>query len=137
MERATMPMKLKTELDNPASANIDQMTTLDAVSLINSEDANVAAAVREALPQIAAAVDIIAAAIATGGRLIYLGAGTSGRLGVLDAVECVPTFSVPPDLVQGLIAGGAAMRLTNSIEGAEDMPDGARDDLAARGLTGT
>lgn len=129
-----MPMKLTTELDNPASANIDQMTTLDAVSLINREDAKAAAAVREALPQIAEAVDIIAAAIAKGGRLIYLGAGTSGRLGVLDAVECVPTFSVEPDLVQGLIAGGADA-LTNSIEGAEDKPCGARDDLAARGLT--
>lgn len=129
-----MPVKLKTELANPASANIDQMTTLDAVSLINREDAKVAAAVREALPQIAAAVDIIAAALAKGGRLIYLGAGTSGRLGVLDAVECVPTFSVAPDLLQGLIAGGADA-LTNSIEGAEDMLDGAREDLAARGLT--
>jgi len=134
MERAAMPVTLNTERDNPASANIDQMTTLDAVSLINREDAKVAAAVREALPQIAAAVDIIAAAIAKGGRLIYLGAGTSGRLGVLDAVECAPTFSVAPDLVQGLIAGGADA-LTESIEGAEDKPDSAREDLAARGLT--
>ena len=129
-----MPVTLKTERDNPASANIDQMSTLDAVSLINREDAKVAAAVREALPQVAAAVDIIAAAIARGGRLIYLGAGTSGRLGVLDAVECAPTFSVGPDLVQGVIAGGVGA-LTNSIEGAEDKPDGAQGDLAARGLT--
>ena len=128
-------MKLTTEQENPASVNIDQMTALEAVSLINREDAKVAAAVRVALPQIAEAVDIIADALARGGRLFYLGAGTSGRLGVLDAVECVPTFSVAPDLVQGIVAGGADA-LTASIEGAEDQPANARDDLNARGLTG-
>ena len=127
-------MNLTTEQDNPVSANIDQMTTLDAVSLINREDAKVAAAVREALPQIAVAVDVIAEAIAKGGRLFYIGAGTSGRLGVLDAVETVPTFSVAPDLVQGVIAGGSDA-LTQSIEGAEDRPEGAREDLIARELT--
>jgi len=127
-------MNLTTERDNPVSANIDQMTTLDAVSLINREDAKVAAAVREALPQIAEAVDVIAEAIAKGGRLFYIGAGTSGRLGVLDAVETVPTFSVAPDLVQGVIAGGSDA-LTQSIEGAEDRPEGAREDLIARELT--
>jgi len=127
-------MNLTTERDNPVSANIDQMTTLDAVSLINREDAKVAAAVREALPQIAVAVDVIAEAIAKGGRLFYIGAGTSGRLGVLDAVETVPTFSVAPDLVQGVIAGGSDA-LTQSIEGAEDRPEGAREDLIARELT--
>ena len=128
-------MKLTTEQENPASVNIDQMTALEAVSLINREDAKVAAAVRVALPQIAEAVDIIADALARGGRLFYLGAGTSGRLGVLDAVECVPTFSVAPDLAQGIVAGGADA-LTASIEGAEDQPANARDDLYARGLTG-
>lgn len=127
-------MKLTTEQANPVSANIDQMTTLDALRLINREDAKVAAAVREALPQIAEAVDIIAEAIAKGGRLIYLGAGTSGRLGVLDAVETVPTFSVPSDLAQGVIAGGLDA-LTNSIEGAEDRPQGGQEDLIARELT--
>ncbi|MCY3914772.1 MAG: N-acetylmuramic acid 6-phosphate etherase [Chloroflexi bacterium] len=127
-------MNLTTEQDNPESKNIDQMATLDALRLINREDAKVAAAVREALPQVAEAVDIIAEAVANGGRLFYVGAGASGRLGLLDAVECVPTFSVSPDLVQGLIAGGSDA-LTQSIEGAEDRPDDARDDLKARGLT--
>ena len=127
-------MNLTTEQDNPESKNIDQMATLDALRLINREDAKVAHAVREALPQVAEAVDDIAEAIANGGRLFYVGAGTSGRLGVLDAVECVPTFSVSPDLVQGVIAGGSDA-LTQSIEGAEDRPDDARDDLIARGLT--
>jgi len=127
-------MNLTTEKDNPDSKNIDQMSTLDAISLINREDATVAAAVREALPQVAEAVEVIAAALASGGRLFYLGAGTSGRLGVLDAVECVPTFSVSPELVQGVIAGGSEA-LTQSIEGAEDRPENARDDLIERGLT--
>ncbi len=127
-------MNLTTEQDNPDSVNIDQMTALEAVSLINREDAKVAAAVRVALPQIAKAVELVAEALATGGRLFYLGAGTSGRLGVLDAVECVPTFSVAPELVQGIIAGGADA-LTASIEGAEDLPANARDDLTTRGLT--
>ena len=127
-------MNLTTERANLASANIDRMTTLEALRLINREDAKVAAAVREALPPIADAVELVARAIADGGRLIYLGAGTSGRLGVLDAVECVPTFSVAPDLVQGLIAGGVDA-LTSSIEGAEDKPEGAREDLKACGLT--
>ncbi len=127
-------MNLTTEQANLDSKNIDQMSTLDALSLINREDAKVAAAVQKALPQVAEAVDVIAQALANGGRLFYLGAGTSGRLGVLDAVECVPTFSVSPELVQGLIAGGPDA-LTQSIEGAEDRPEYARKDLAARGLT--
>ncbi len=127
-------MNLTTEQANPVSANIDQLTTLDAVSLINREDTKVAAAVREALPQIAVAVDVIAEALAKGGRLFYIGAGTSGRLGVLDAVETVPTFSAAPDLVQGLIAGGSDA-LTQSIEGAEDRPEGAGEDLIACELT--
>lgn len=125
---------LTTEQANPESAKIDQMTSFEVVSVINGEDAKVAAAVRRALPEIADAVDVIAAAIAGGGRLFYLGAGTSGRLGILDAVECVPTFSVAPDLVQGLIAGGE-LAVTRSIEGAEDQPELARRDLVERGLT--
>lgn len=127
-------MNLTTEQDNPDSKNIDQVSTFDALRLINREDAKVAAAVRDALPQVADAVEVIAEAIANGGRLFYLGAGTSGRLGVLDAVECVPTFSVSPDLVQGVIAGGPDA-LTQSVEGAEDHPESARADLMARGLT--
>lgn len=125
---------LTTEQANPASATIDRMTAFEVVSVINGEDAKVAAAVRIALPEIAEAVDVVAEAIADGGRLFYLGAGSSGRLGILDAVECVPTFSVSPDLVQGLIAGGEPA-VTRSIEGAEDRPELARQDLAERGLS--
>lgn len=125
---------LTTEQANPESATIDQMNSLEIVNLINREDAKVAAAVRIALPEIAEAVDVIAEAIAGGGRLLYIGAGTSGRLGILDAVECVPTFSAPPDIVQGLIAGGGPA-VTRSIEGAEDQPELARQNLEERGLT--
>ncbi|MDE2635582.1 MAG: N-acetylmuramic acid 6-phosphate etherase [Chloroflexota bacterium] len=124
---------LTTERANPESAKIDQMTSFEAVRVINREDAKVAAAVRRALPEIAEAVEVIAEAIAGGGRLFYVGAGTSGRLGILDAVECVPTFSVSPALVQSLIAGGEPA-VTRSIEGAEDRPELARRDLAKRGL---
>ena len=126
--------KLTTEQANPESATIDQMNSLEIVNLINREDAKIAAAVRIALPKIAEAVDVIAEAIAGGGRLFYLGAGASGRLGILDAVECVPTFSVPSDIVQGVIAGGERA-VTRSIEGAEDRPELARRNLEERGLT--
>jgi N-acetylmuramic acid 6-phosphate etherase len=97
------------------------MTAAEIVELMNDEDATVAAAVREALPDVARAADAIAAAFARGGRLRYVGAGTSGRLGVLDASEAAPTFGVDPDLVHGIIAGGDAA-LRRSIEGAEDDP---------------
>lgn len=127
-------MTLKTESDNPASRRIDTLPTSAIVELINSEDARVATAVQAALPQVAQAVDVIARALSAGGRLFYIGAGTSGRLGVLDAVECVPTFSAPPDLVQGIIAGGDTA-LTQAVEGAEDDPAQARRDLQARGVT--
>ena len=123
-----------TETDNPASRYIDTLSTNEIVSLINAEDAKVAAAVQAALPQVAQAVDTIVQALSAGGRLFYMGAGTSGRLGVLDAVECVPTFSAPPDLVQGIIAGGDAA-FTKAVEGAEDDPLQARRDMQARGLT--
>ncbi len=129
-------MTLKTESDNPASRRIDTLPTSAIVELINSEDARVATAVQAALPQVAQAVDVIARALSAGGRLFYIGAGTSGRLGVLDAVECVPTFSAPPDLVQGIIAGGDTA-LTQAVEGAEDDPAQARRDLQARGVTAT
>ena len=112
------------------------MSTLDVVTLMNAEDAGVAAAVRDSLPQVARAAGGIAARLRDGGRLIYLGAGTSGRLGVLDAVECGPTFSAPAEQVQGVLAGGAGA-LVHSVEGAEDSAeDGAKAlqalDLAAR-----
>jgi len=116
---------MQTENPNPRSRDIDRLPTLAMLEVINDEDATVAAAVRRALPQIARAVDAIVERLSTGGRLIYLGAGTSGRLGVLDAVECVPTFGVPPTMVQGVIAGGPTA-LTEVLEGAEDDADAGR-----------
>jgi N-acetylmuramic acid 6-phosphate etherase len=114
-----------TELRNRSSENIDQFSTQQIVDLINAEDALVPAAVARQSKQIAAAIDLIVARLKKGGRLFYVGAGTSGRLGVLDASECPPTFGVPPTLVQGIIAGGRRA-LVRSAEGAEDYPeDGA------------
>ena len=124
-------MNPSTEQANPNSRDIDKLSTLDMLALINREDAQVAMAVERVIPQIAGAVDMIAAALQNGGRLFYVGAGTSGRLGVLDAVECVPTFSTPPELVQGIVAGGGAA-LTQAVEGAEDHRTQARRDLMAR-----
>jgi N-acetylmuramic acid 6-phosphate etherase len=111
-----------TETPNPRTANIDQLTTLDMLQVINDEDATVAVAVRRAIPAVAQAVDTITDHLRGGGRLLYVGAGTSGRLGVLDAVECVPTFSTDPETVQGILAGGHAA-LTLPVEGAEDDHD--------------
>lgn len=108
-----------TESRNQASAAIDSLSSLQLVQLMNDEDATVATAVRREAAHIAAAIDLIADRLRHGGRLIYMGAGTSGRLGVLDASECPPTFSTPPELVVGLIAGGRDA-LTRAIEGAED-----------------
>ena len=118
---------LPTETRNPHSANLDELPTLDMLRVLNDEDRTVPEAVCTQLPAIADAVDRIAERISRGGRLVYIGAGTSGRLGVLDASECPPTFSVPATLVQGLIAGGdPALRL--SSEHTEDRPEeGARD----------
>lgn len=123
-----------TEQQNPNTGNIDQQSTLDALRVMNAEDATVALTVKAALPEIARAVDAIAERMSRGGRLIYVGAGTSGRLGVLDAVECVPTFGVPPGLVIGLIAGGEKA-LTSPVEGAEDSREGGRADLLALNVT--
>ena len=111
-----------TEQPNPRSAHIDQLSTLEMLQVMSDEDATVALAVRQALPAIARAVDTITEHLRQGGRLLYVGAGTSGRLGVLDAAECVPTFSTPPETVQGILAGGQAA-LTGPIEGAEDNHD--------------
>ncbi len=114
-----------TELRNRASENIDRFSTQQIVDLINAEDTLVPKAVARQSRQIAAAIDLIVARFKKGGRLFYVGAGTSGRLGVLDASECPPTFGVPPSLVQGIIAGGRCA-LVRSAEGAEDYPeDGA------------
>jgi N-acetylmuramic acid 6-phosphate etherase len=124
---------LLTESRNPATEHLDQLSTLDMLRVINDEDATVAAAVRAELPNIARAVDAIAERFNRGGRLFYVGAGTSGRLGVLDASEIPPTFSVPPDLVQGFIAGGdRALRL--SSEHSEDSPELGSQDLAQAGF---
>ena len=118
---------LRTEQRNRASANLDQESTLDLVRIINREDAKVAAAVRQALPQIAEAVDIIANRLRRGGRLIYVGAGTSGRIAALDASECPPTFGTAPRQVQFVIAGGSKA-LGAAVEGNEDTRElGARE----------
>ena len=123
-----------TETPNPRSAHIDQLSTLDILQVINAEDATVAAAVRHVLPAIAQAVDAITGRLRQGGRLLYVGAGTSGRLGVLDAVECVPTFSVSPDTVQGILAGGN-IALTQPVEGAEDDHDAGYAHLVEIGVS--
>jgi N-acetylmuramic acid 6-phosphate etherase len=122
--------KLTTEQRNPRSHNLDQLDATGIVRLMTSEDAGVAAAVAAESPAIARAIMLTAERLGAGGRLIYLGAGTSGRLGVLDAAECPPTFNTPPEMVRGIIAGGSAA-LTEAIEGAEDDPDRAAHDLAA------
>ncbi|MFO7169210.1 MAG: N-acetylmuramic acid 6-phosphate etherase, partial [Chloroflexota bacterium] len=122
-----------TELRNPRTADIDALTTLEIVERINAEDHLVAPAVREQLPQIAALVDAVVEALRAGGRLVYAGAGTSGRLGVLDASECPPTFGTDPALVVGLIAGGDRA-LRSSVEGAEDDEEQGAADARALGL---
>ncbi|MFJ9834388.1 N-acetylmuramic acid 6-phosphate etherase [Streptomyces sp. NPDC101169] len=121
---------LTTEAFRPELAEIDRMPTLDIARLMNGEDAGVPAAVAARLPQIAAAIDAVAERMARGGRLVYAGAGTAGRLGVLDASECPPTFNTEPGQVAGLIAGGPEAMVT-SVEGAEDSAELAREDLDA------
>jgi N-acetylmuramic acid 6-phosphate etherase len=120
-----------TEASNPHSEHIDQLSTLEMLTVINREDATVAQSVASELPQIARAVDTIAEHFAQGGRLFYIGAGTSGRLGVLDASECPPTFSVPPTLVQGLIAGGDSALRSSSEHSEDSAEEGARDLIGA------
>lgn len=124
---------LLTEQQNPASEHIDEVSTLEMLAIINREDALVPTAVANQLAPIAQAVDLVATQIGKGGRFFYLGAGTSGRLGVLDASECPPTFSVTPDLIQGLIAGGPTA-VFQAVEGAEDNLQGAQSDLSQRHL---
>ncbi|MGA7521462.1 MAG: N-acetylmuramic acid 6-phosphate etherase [Acidobacteriaceae bacterium] len=126
---------LPTEARNPASEHLDELPTLDMLQVIHQGDREAVSAVERQLPRIAAAVDAITARIAQGGRLFYLGAGTSGRLGVLDASECPPTYNTPPELVQGLIAGGD-IALRRSIERAEDDPEQGALDLVDHAFTG-
>ena len=124
---------IQTEAINPATVHIDTLSTIDMVTLINAEDKKVADAVEAELPHIAQAVDIIAAQMKKGGRLVYSGCGTSGRLGVLDAVECPPTYYTEPEQVVGLIAGGEeAMFL--AVEGAEDSAGLGAEDLKKIGF---
>lgn len=125
---------LLTEQRNPASRNIDALPTEEVLRIINEQDRQVADAVMKEIPRIAMAVDTIVEAMKRGGRLFYIGAGTSGRLGVLDASECPPTFNVDPELVQGIIAGGE-QALVRSSEATEDRPEAGAGDLMKRGFT--
>jgi N-acetylmuramic acid 6-phosphate etherase len=123
-----------TEQRNPASMELDRLSSLALVTLMNQEDGQVIHAVHAALPQIARAVDQIVAALAAGGRWFVMGAGTSGRLALLDAVELLPTFGLPPDLVIPLLAGGEGAFI-RSVENAEDRPELGAADLESHGLT--
>lgn len=125
--------KLLTEQLHPASTRIGDVDTASMLAIMNGADAEIAAAVAVEIPRIAAAVDAIASRLETGGHLIYIGAGTSGRLGVLDASECPPTFQVPPELVRGIIAGGERA-LSRATEASEDDPEAGVRDLLASGF---
>jgi len=129
-----MQKELVTEARNPASEELDRLSTIDFVRLVNGEDAKLAEAVAEQAQEIADAIDLIADRLARNGRLIYVGAGTSGRLGVLDASECPPTFSTNPGQVIGLIAGGSKA-LQQAVEGAEDSVEQGAVDLRDINLT--
>jgi N-acetylmuramic acid 6-phosphate etherase len=120
--------KLSTEQRNPLSMDIDARSIPDILSIINAEDKKVALAVETQLPYIAQAVELVVKAFLNGGRLIYVGAGTSGRVGVVDASECPPTYGVPFDMVQGMIAGGEGA-MFRAVEGAEDKPEGGAADI--------
>ena len=126
---------LTTEARNPTSERLDELSTVEMLGVMHAADREVIDAIGAEIPHIAAAVDAIAERIANGGRLFYIGAGTSGRLGVLDASECPPTFGVSPDLVQGIMAGGDAA-LRRSAEGAEDDDSLGASDLESSGFTG-
>ncbi|MDQ2711020.1 MAG: N-acetylmuramic acid 6-phosphate etherase [Acidobacteriota bacterium] len=129
-----MRRDLLTEQQNPVSASIDRLPTTEMLRVINTADQQVALAVEREIPNISRVVDAAVERIERGGKLFYIGAGTSGRLGVLDASECPPTFQTPSDLVQGLIAGGDCA-LRHSVERAEDDPEGGRRDLSGRGFS--
>lgn len=123
--------ELTTERRNPATENLDKMSSLELVTAMNREDAVVPRAIRTVLPKIAKAVDLVTERLALGGRLIYVGSGTSGRIGALDASECSPTFGVSPKMVQFVIAGGDRA-LINAAEASEDSAEMGRKDMAAR-----
>ncbi|MCT7960277.1 N-acetylmuramic acid 6-phosphate etherase [Laspinema sp. D1] len=125
---------LLTEQVNPSSANLDRLSSLELVDLFNQEDAKTLAAIASARTQLAQAIDLAADKLRQGGRLFYIGAGTSGRLGVLDAAECPPTFCTPPEMVQGIIAGGAGA-LIRSSEDLEDRAEDGEDAVVRRHLT--
>lgn len=125
---------LTTEARNEQTMNLDQMSVLEVLEAMNREDRKVPEAIEKELPQIAKVTEQIVSSFNRGGRLIYIGAGTSGRLGILDAAECVPTFGTPPEMVQGLIAGGMTA-MTVAVEGAEDSVEFGRADLEAINLT--
>ena len=124
---------LLTEQTNNRSNNIDQLSTLEIIELMNDEDYTVAASVKKVLPLISVGIELIYTALSNGGRLFYIGAGTSGRIGVLDASECPPTFCTPPELIQGIIAGGNTAMFT-AVEGAEDNRENGAKDLQDRQL---
>lgn len=124
---------LVTEARNPDTMDIDSQPTLEILRLINLEDQKVPGVVGKELPYVAAAVDLIVQAFGHGGRLFYIGAGTSGRLGILDAAECPPTYGSDPELIQGIIAGGYKA-LVRSQEGAEDRPEDGSRDIMERGF---
>ena len=126
--------RLTTERRNPASAHIDSCTTLEMVTIMQQEDSKIASAIKKILPEIARAIDATSQRLENGGRLFYLGAGTSGRLGILDASECPPTYGTDPELVQGLIAGGIPA-IFRAQEGAEDNPGLAVHDLKEHGFS--
>jgi len=126
--------KIATEQRNERSKHIDKVSTLEMVTIINEEDKKVPEAIAQILPQIAKAIDCIAHHFKQGGRLFYIGSGTSGRLGILDAAECPPTYSTAPEMVQGIIAGGYAA-IFQAQEGAEDSEQLAREDLQGKKIT--
>jgi N-acetylmuramic acid 6-phosphate etherase len=125
---------LTTEESNRKTARLDEMSIAEILNVMNEEDQTVALAVREVIPQIGEVVEKVVKAFQSGGRLIYIGAGTSGRLGVLDAVECPPTFSTPPEQVQALLAGGEGA-MFQAVEGAEDDAQLGADDLREMGVS--
>ena len=122
--------KMETEKQNPNTMNLDEMSIKEALTIMNSEDKKVAEAIGEVIPEIEEAVQVITSQLKKGGRLIYTGAGTSGRLGVLDAAECPPTFGTPKEQIVGLIAGGQRA-FTEAIEGSEDSREMGKEDLKA------
>ncbi|CAG0968182.1 partial N-acetylmuramic acid 6-phosphate etherase, partial [Anaerolineae bacterium] len=128
--------KLLTEQRNPASMQMDSLSVEEILRLINDQDKRVALAVEHEIPWIAKAVDLVVASFRRGGRLIYFGSGTSGRLGVVDASECPPTFGTPPELVVGMISGGQPARF-RSVDGAEDDPEQARREVDALNVNDT